>query len=301
MSVDTAFIGYELEDYLYKLDDDGVVLNTEATPTEGFVDIERVVGLSSAPARDREREFYGADGGFVDAEFESVRPVVLIGTAYCNNYDLMEVFLDRLKANYAVSRNVRNLYIKIPGVGTRVVFCKSLGVEYDWERMRRTGQTPIQFILRAEDPALYGAELSDDTGLVSGTVSGRGYNKAFDYGYGAGTATSGVLQFVLGGNRPSYGKFLIHGPVENPTILNETTGQLMRFDIKLEPGDFLEIGLRYHTVRLNGATDRRNVLKGARIWFPFMPGNNTFRFGGTQYIAGPPDASLVALYRPAYR
>lgn len=302
MSVDTAFTGFASDDYLYKLDDGGIVLNTEATPNAPFVDIGRVVGLDSAPARSHEREYYGADGGFVDAENESIRPIVLSGTVYSNNALDLEAYLDSLKANWALSGKVRNFYVMTPGVGTRVLFCKSLGVSYDWERGRRVGVVPIQFILRAEDPAQYGAEVvTPGVELPTGSPTGRGYNKSYNYGYGGSGVTSSVLSFTLGGNRPSYGKFLIHGPVENPTILNERTGQLMRFNTLIEPGSFYEVDLRYRRVRLNGESSRRTTLVGANIWFPFEVGLNMFTFGGTQYVAGPPNATLQALYRPAYR
>lgn len=302
MSVDTVFAAYGTDTYLYQFGDTGIVLNTEATASSPFVDVVDVVGLDSAPIRSSERDYNGMDGGFVSAEYENVRSIIIEGVVYGNDPAALELFLDDLKENYAPSSTVKPFYIKSPGIGTRVIYCKSLGVKYDVNRARRTGSCEVLITLRAENPAFLGAELSSSVELPGGgVVPGRGYDKSFDYGYGSTGATGGILTVNVASNRPTPGKFRIHGPVENPTILNENTGQLMYFGISLPALQFLEVDLRYKTVRLNGETNRRNVLRGTNVWFLLQKGLNTFRFGGIQPVPGPPNATLELIYRPAYR
>jgi len=85
-----------LADYTFQLDS-GVVLNTDTLP---FVDVQRVVGLDSAPYRETIRDHEGTDGGYIDAEFETGREVIVEGIAYCD-VDNAETFFDSLKQNYA--------------------------------------------------------------------------------------------------------------------------------------------------------------------------------------------------------
>lgn len=288
------------EDFTIQFGNNGIILNTEIIPGQPFVDLTKIAGLDNAPVDSTDRQREGMDGGFVDAEFESIRSVVLEGTVYGSEQNV-ESYLDQLKANFAPSAVSKPLYVMMPGVGLRVLFCKSMGLKYDIDTYRRVGTVNIQVTLKAEDPAFYGPEVIATAYLGTSNVYGRGYNKSFDYGYGGSGQRGPSVSLANTGNRPASATLFIYGPVTTPSVHHDQSGTKMIFDTVLEVGDVLEVNLRNRSVVLNGTANRRNVLLGRAPWFDLPPGINVFRFDGTQHVAGPPDARLDIVTRPAYR
>lgn len=263
------------DNFSYKLGDNGVVLNPDST-TLPFVDIEKITGLDNAPYRTTERQHEGVDGGFMDAEFEKGRSVILEGTVY-GNAEQIEPFLDALKFNYAPSRTLIPFYFKKPGVEERFLRVKPLGCRYDVQTIRRVGQTDIQFSMFAEDPRIYSSILHDENIQQEPIIiGGRSYDKGYSYGYGVAVDPSGA-NVLVGGNRPTPAIMTIFGPSSFPKIINETLGKTMEFDIILGSGETLTIDSQYHTIRLNGAENRRSTLINPS-WFSLMPGNNYIRY-----------------------
>lgn len=287
------------EDFTIQFGDSGVVLNTEIVPGTPFVDLTKITGLDNAPVDSSDRQREGMDGGFVDSEFESIRSIVLEGTVYGSEYDV-ELYLDQLKSNYAPSRTSKPLYVMLPGVGQRVMFCKSMGCRYDIDQLRRVGSVNIQITLKAEDPTIHGPEIIASAFLGTLAGYGRGYDKAYDYGYGGAGQRGPSASIDNVGNRPASAILRIYGPVTNPAIYHDQTDSAMSFNIVLEVGDVLDVDLRNRSVMLNGTANRRGSLLGRAPWFMLVPGINTFRFDGNQHVVDPA-TRLDIVTRPAYR
>lgn len=282
------------EDLTFKLMDSGVILNT--TASQPFVDITKVTGLDSAPFRTTERDWEGNDGGFMDAEFEKGRSVVLDGTVFCDTGSI-EDYLDSLKANFAPTATLQNFYFKVPGKDERVLFVKPLGCRYDWDELRRVGQASIQFSMFAEDPRIYDSVLSSASVPLGAQVfTGFGFNLGFSFGFGGTSTTTDQVTIIIGGNRPTPPIFSIAGPVTNPRILNDVTGDELRFAIDLGVADVLTIDTKYKTVRLNGTSNRRDSLI-APDWYFLEPGSNTLRYRAESVAA----STLTIYYRNAWR
>jgi hypothetical protein len=231
----------------------------------------------------------------MDAEFESGRPVVLKGTIFSET-STMEDYLDSLKSNWAPSASAVPFYFKSPGVDERVVFVKPLGCKYDWTTLRRTGQSEVQFKMYAEDPRIYSSELLTTVINYGGDAgTGFGFNLGFDFGFGAPIPPSGGT-VTNPGNRATPATLTIAGPIVSPTIVNDTLGITLAFNITLEATDTLTIDLANRTVLLNGSLNRRGTLLQPN-WFLFEPGSNFLRFGGG---AGTGSTLTVAL-RAAWR
>lgn len=282
------------EDLTFMLGDDGVILNTDTSGIP-FVDVISVVGLDNAPYRETRREHEGTDGGFMDAEFERGRDVVINADVYADT-STMESYLDSLKYNYAPSRVLLPFYFKAPGVDERLLYVKPLGFKYDWEQLRRTGRARAQFRLFAEDPRIYTSlESSTDIAFSAGALTGFGFNMGFDLGFGGAASTDGA--FVNNtGNRPTPPIFTITGPCVSPSIRDETYGNILAFNIELLTGETLEINTQYRTVRLNGTTNRRNTMTNFD-WFFLNPGETFIRYGATSGTG----SSLNVSFRSAWR
>jgi hypothetical protein len=266
-----------LSDYQFQLNTTGVLLNGNDTVVP-YVDIEKVVGLDSPPFRETIRDHEGTDGGFMDAEFEKGREIVLDGTAFCLVSNV-EPYLDLIKANYAPVTSPIPFYFKSTGVDERVIFVKPRGVRFDWETVRRIGMTAIQFMMYAEDPRIYTNTLNSTTINYGGdTGIGFSFSFSFSFDFGGGSTPSGA-NVTNNGNRATPVVLTITGPVINPVIFNNTTGNVLRFTIELTALDTLTINTGNRTVYLNGNINRRSTLT-LPDWFLLTPGINQISYGG---------------------
>lgn len=282
-----------LNDYEFQLDNTGVLLNGDSSFP--YVDIVRVVGLDSPEFRETVRDHEGADGSFIDAEFEKGRDIILEGIVYCDTTSV-EPYLDDIKANYAPVSAAIPLFFKSSGVDERLVYVKPRGVRFDWDTARRIGITNIQFLMFAEDPRIYTNDL-DSTTITYGGDTGVGF--AFSFGFSldfGGGSTPGGGNVTNNGNRPAPVEFVITGPVSNPVITNTTTGKTLRFVVDLASLETLTINTNHRTVYLNGNVNRRNVLTTAE-WIFLDPGTNFISYGGLTGTG----STLEVNFRSAWR
>lgn len=254
----------------------GTILNTDSSGLP-FMDVTKVRGLDSAEYRTTSREWEGNDGAFMDAEFERGRNIILEGDIY-DATGHVEEYLDTLKANYAPSSSLVQFFFKAPGRAERFLWVKPLGLKYDWDAPRRTGVISVQIQMFAEDPRIYDAALQSRSVIMGATVyTGFGFSFAFPFGFGGTSSTSDGVIVTNSGNRPTPAIFTINGPVVNPRILNDTTGDEMIFTITLLAGETLVVDTKYKTVRLNGVTNRRGTLQ-MPTWFLLQTGDNFIRY-----------------------
>jgi len=269
-----------LTDHQFQYGDSGLLINGDAVAP--FMDIDKVDGLDMAPFRVSTKAFEGMDGGYLDAEFEDMRTVVLEGTIYASSGDTLEAFLDDLKYNFRPGQVPTPFYFK-PGTSTgqRLVYAKSLGVRYSWDMLRRVGASACQIQLMAEDPTIYeGTAQTGSMVLGALAVTGRGYDKAFNYGYGGGYF-AGAYVLTNDGNKNANVQFTLNGPLTNPRIVNDDLGVYLELDTTLLSGDSIVIDMYNRTITLNGTASRRNVMTAASDWFLLSPGANNIRFQST--------------------
>jgi len=280
----------------YQYGDDGIVLNTDvALP---FVDITGIQGLDNAPPRTTTKDHEGADGGWVDSKYETLRTVVVDAIAYADP-SALDTYLDQLTANFAPGDSPRPLYWRSDN-GMRVVYGKSQGLKYSKSNTRGIGVQTIQFTIICGDPRKYSPDVTASVPIYLGSaiVQGRGYTKSYTFGYGS-AATQSAGSMTPGGNRPTPGLYVIRGPIINPSIVNDITGQVWTFQLTLAANEYLYIDPRVRTVRFGSATgaSRRNAMRGS--WWFLSPGLNNFRLLGSGGIVGTTNLTIYA--QPAWR
>lgn len=283
-------------DYTYQFGDTGVVLNQFTSAVVPFIDITSVTGLDNSEFRTSERVREGSDGGFIDAQYENTRAITLGGTIYCPA-DQVETFADSLKGNFAPAFASSPFYFKHPTVEQRVVFSKSLGCRYNVDNLRRFGQTAVQFMLKAEDPTIYGSQLTPLVGSLAAASSGRGYPRSYNYGYGIVVGSAGAINAINSGNKPAPAIIRLQNVI-NPVIVNDTIGKKITFIATINSPDYYDVDLKNRTVTLNGTANRRSTVQGTSQWFLLQPGSNLLRLLGSAGVGTP---SMTVTYRPAWR
>jgi tail protein len=271
----------------------GVILNDDSVAP--FVDVNIVSGFDNVPYRETFRDHEGNDGGFMDAEFEVGRDIILDVTVYAFDVNNIESYLDSLKANYAPRTTPAALIYKDAGVAERVVFCKPRGIRFRREQEYRTGVVTGQVAFYAEDPRIYDNVLQGVTIPFGGpATTGFGFNFGFNLDFGATVPVIGG-DVIVGGNRPTPAIMTITGPVTNPRIINVTDSKSLDFLIDLSVTDTLVVDLDNRTVTLNGNSNRRNALRSPDWWL-FNPGTTFIVFGG-----GVGSGQVLIQYRNAWR
>lgn len=261
---------------------DGILLNGDAALP--FVDITEVVGLDSSPYRETFRDHEGADGGFLDAEFEKGREVLLTGSVY-STQALLEGYLDSLKENYSPRTTPTRFYFYTPTIGVRFLDVKPRGVRAKWTTERRIGIVPVQFGMYAEDPRIYSYPDSQSViSLSAGSTTGFAFSFAFSFDFGGMGSSPGIATLNNAGNRSAPVTFTIVGPCDTPRIVNATNGGEIVVAQILAASDTLVVDMVNRTVVMNGTANRRNAVV-VDDWFLLSPGNNVIYYqtvrGGT--------------------
>lgn len=117
----------------------------------------------------------------------------------------------------------------------------------------------------------------------------------------ASIIAGGGQQFVVNqGTELAYPILTIDGPITNPRILNNTTGEELRLTYTLAGGEYLVIDMRQRTVVLNGnpAASRYSAVEfPASRWWGLIDGNNDIRLNAAAAGGG---AQCTVAWRHAW-
>lgn len=150
----------------------------------------------------------------------------------------------------------------------------------------------IGFTLIASYPWKYqaGDIEHNEIGLLDpGALTGRTYDKTYDYSYGSGVPVGGSMQCLNQGDLSTWPVFIVTGPADYPIITNATTGQVFQVNYNLGAGETITIDSR------SGQVTPGNVRLIGRP-FPLVPGQNTITWR-TQSSAYNADALLRLEWR----
>lgn len=155
---------------------------------------------------------------------------------------------------------------------------------------------PIEFDLIAANPvwkvATDGGDAPLEIGLPTGEVTGRTYDKTYDYDYGAVVQPGGSGVAFNRGDREAWPVFEIVGPVPAPIISNDTTGRMFALNQDVPAGETVTIDSR------TGLITPSSYSTVGRA-FPLAPGANTIRWrSGTGVYE--PDALLRVTWRSTW-
>lgn len=198
-------------------------------------------------------------------------------------------FLDSTLDGYGARRQ---LSLKMPGYAERVLFGRPRRNTFDMTRINgRRADGELEFF--APDPRWYSASIQSTIMNLSQAVSGRGYNRSYNYGYGGAISTDS-FPAINAGTFPTLPTIIITGPVTNPSIVNTTTGLSIKFLITVDVGDTLTVNFADRTVMLNGTASRFYSKLGD--FFELVPGLNSLKYVANAYSA----SSATVSWRDAW-
>lgn len=154
----------------------------------------------------------------------------------------------------------------------------------------------IQF--ECSDPRRYSlGENSVFISMPDETVDGLDYPLDYPLDYGAVISPSSLI-VVNDGDAPTPMTLNFVGPVTNPTLINQTTGDSLGFEITLTADETLVVDTRLGTVTL-GTADRlytRTLTSSPILGFSLLPGDNEMQAIAEDWDIG---AGIEIVYRDA--
>lgn len=202
----------------------------------------------------------GQDGTWPTAVQRSGRTVVIGGTAFAPDLAAAQ----RAMRRFSAVPTVETLTV-LDGLGELTARC-SLDAQPLTDPTSPTS-FDYQLTLHADDPLKYGALAFAQTDLSDQSGTGLAYPLAYplDYGVPQG-ATPGAVVVANAGTATYWPRLRIDGPVTNPMVSLVETGDWVRYNGSLLPGQWLDVDLGNRTVLLNGSVDVRQNVSSSGNW-----------------------------------
>lgn len=251
------------------------------------LDTRRTRGLDTPNVRDSDVERAGRHGVRSGADLygrSEIRPVMLI-----DEDDWLET-LDTLKSAWSRSDEVVVLRWRINGQ-IRRVYGRPRGLASALSRVH-VGVVEATGRFVATDPLWYDDHQTSLDLPLAEQEGGLAFPHGFPHGFGGGSA--GVVDAHNAGNEATLPHVRIPGPVTGPRLEHVGQGRMLRFNIDVADGDWLDVDFDHQTVLLNGTASRYSTLVEAG-WWSLDPGANEIRFAAQ---AGTTPAQMN--YRSAY-
>jgi hypothetical protein len=126
------------------------------------------------------------------------------------------------------------------------------------------------------DPAILSSAEQQISFAPDEAVGVVGFTSPFTSPFGTSASVTGAGVAVNAGDRPTWPRFRIDGPITRPIILNNTTGFQIAFASDLLAGEYLLIDAQRASVLLDGVADRYGQYDFASSnWWQLAPGATT--------------------------
>lgn len=257
-----------------------------------------VTGLDSAEVRESSDLLVEADGGVHGAFYRGRRPFTLNGWIDTNT-DLatMSERADKLlAATDALRQDGTLVWKESHRPETGVWFRAAAG------GARISGRIPKRFTLPlvSADDRIVGTAINTAT-IVPGGASGIvGYTTPYDDPYGEEINVSGQVTVINAGKKGARPWFVIEGPITNPRLVNNTTGEEIRITYTLAAGQFLTVDTHpaRRSVLLGGTSSRWGAVDNANTtWWELGSGANDVRLLSLSFSSG---AELTVQWRDTW-
>lgn len=171
------------------------------------------------------------------------------------------------------------------GDNSKQIFMKPLYVELS-ETTRQGFVQPFMIVAKIKDPTIFSGTsktASTQSANFATTTGALIFSVAFPVIIGSTTFTvSSTAQ--NNGTTPGYpASIVVHGPVNNPKVTNQATGEYIEVDVNLpSSSDVLTINYDKDTLNmdLNGTSELQNLSTTSTL-FKIQPGENVISLTGT--------------------
>lgn len=228
----------------------------------------------------------GIHGATVAHTLYGGRTITLDGTI--RGADRTSFMANRAALEAAVSLKLDSVNVPIP----RTLFLLDLDYSaYQVQVVTRSFQCELtsptmgkwQLQLEAMDYILESQTISTVNSFLP---QSGGVVYAVTYPIHFGASSGGSVTAANLGNAPAFPVVAIYGPMINPVIVNDATGESVRLNLTLVAGDVVSIAMKQRIIVQGMATNKMgNLVQGSKFW-SVLPGNNALRLSADAYDSG---------------
>lgn len=253
-----------------------------------------VDGLESLPgirSQDDNRGY--ADGMFSGRDFLAGRTISIIFNTFASGiYSAQQNYNTIQRVLLPQTSGTTPLYFKFPNSPTSEQFANARvrALHTTVDPNYTYGYITSQVDFFCPDPNYYNNNLQTAT-MAYLPPTGRTYNRIYNLIYDpASNAIKTTVNNI--GWATTYPTITLYGPIVDPTIANETTGNSLVFNCSLSSTDVLEIDLYNKLITLNGSPARNLLASGT--WFGAPPGESIFDLSAPSgYVVGETSATIT--------
>lgn len=256
--------------------------------------IEEITGLDGPEVRESSEDFVQGDGGIHSDFYFGRRPITLSGIMDPNSFGVdRNRMINRLtEATNAMRNDAVLSWTASGGLPVQIRVRRQNSPRISGGRLKQ-----FQISLVAADPRIYGEAINIGQ-VAAGASTSAGFTSPLLSPLSSGASPVGQLIVQNLGNAGAPPIITIYGPITNPVVKNQTTGDQLAFTYTLAATERLEIDSSQRTITLNGTTNRYSALDFVNsTWWDLQPGNNDIRFSATSFTS---PASLVILWNHAW-
>lgn len=256
----------------------------------GDVVVTEIRGLGSPSPRSDRIDRPRAHGSIDRTQFYGTRVFELIGVVGADDSGATWQTFDELKGVLATLANDEDVLLRVgrQDIGVDRALVRVDG-DVDCNVLPNGIVWGVQLV--ASDPRLYSDTLKQ--GDYDPTVVGAGgvvFPMVFPFVFGQ--VQSGTVTVENQGNFKSPPVITIEGPVTDPALDNETTGETITLDTAIILGDDLVIDVARRRTTLNGALRPDLIVPSLTTWWELVPGGNQIRLRGSAMVGGTTHLSI---------
>lgn len=260
----------------FQWDFNGLLLG-DGTP----YNIIQVEGLDAMPAIQQADVDRGRDTGqFQSVYYVGGREITITLEVQDTSAAAFRTDMDNLGLAFAPVPTVEMpMYYTLPGMAqaSRLVWVRPIDRPNVIDQNYLFNKAKVQLRVWATDPRSYDSNLQSAIATLPAGNGGATWPWTWPVSWGSSSG-SGLVNVTNSGNFETRPVIVINGPVDNPTITNNTTGLSLSFLISLINTDTLTIDFLNKTVILNGTASRRNTMSSAPNWWNLPPGTSVFAY-----------------------
>ena len=254
---------------------DGFVLHHLADPTCKFFIAPPIAGLDMPLTRSSQYNKSGQDGVTVAQQFLGERRITIQGYLVVSN---LADYESNRKTFLALNQPIKDIYGNlVPHLmrfqtmdGTYYILNVQVMSPPKMDRNLINSATWTLDLL-ATDPAIQSDNLNSK--IINPSASG-GFSVPATIPVSFDSSSGGLYNLANAGNYPAWPIIVLNGPLTNPNIINETTGEFMNLALDLNSGDQIIIDCLNKTIVQGGVTNQISTKTYESTFWTLQPGNN---------------------------
>lgn len=160
------------------------------------------------------------------------------------------------------------------------------------------GTTVFEIALKAPDPRKFATQQTDVAVSIPIVDTLSGITPPLTPPLQLPLSRSAVDAIVTNiGNYTTDMTITFYGGVQNPTLINNSTGEFMEFDLTINDGDTLTVDTDSHSALINEQENRNYAITSDSTWFKLLPGDTALEF---QAFSASPAAWARVQFRSAW-